>query len=204
MTAPARYIAFEGPIAAGKTTLARMLAEWIGAETIHEEFEENEFLADFYADQQRWALPMQLAFLASRNQQLSAVDPSRRARSLVADHTYAKDLMFATMILRGRELRLYRTIQRSLAGKVAEPDLIFYLDAPTDVLLQRIRRRGRPYEAAIDAAYLDRLRAAYERDILPRPTPRSVRIVTSTFSLTDGAALARVRESMLAACGLPG
>ena len=120
------YIGFEGPIGAGKTTLAQLLAAHIDATLILEDVDGNEFLADFYGDKQRWSLGMQLWFLAARHQQLSAVVSSRTG-SVVADYTYAKDGIFARTLLRDRELRLYDKISFGLTASVAQADLVVYL-----------------------------------------------------------------------------
>jgi deoxyadenosine/deoxycytidine kinase len=154
------YIGFEGPIGAGKTTLAQLLAAHLGATLVLEDFEGNEFLSDFYRDKQRWSLAMQLTFLVSRHRQLLAV-PSKRLRPVVADYTYAKDGIFARTLLHDRELRLYNNINSSLTESLAVTDLVVYLDAHNEVLLERIRRRNRAYENSIDTSYLDTVRDAY-------------------------------------------
>jgi deoxyguanosine kinase len=179
------YIGFEGPIGAGKTTLATLLARAIAATLMLENFQGNEFLSDFYTDAERWALPMQLGFLASRSSQLRAV-PALLERPVVADHTYAKDAMFARTLLTGRELRLYEKVAEAIGRHIRRPDLIVYLDAPDDVLLTRIRRRGREYEASIDTPYLRRLRDAYAAEFLPaggRADARVLRVDTSVLNL---------------------
>jgi deoxyguanosine kinase len=159
------YVAFEGPIGAGKTTLATMFASHADAELVLENFEGNAFLADYYDERARWCLPMQLTFLAARHDQLFAI-PERRKRAIVADHTYAKDAIFAHVLLEGRELALYETFRHRLSGHAPSPDVVVYLDAGNDVLLERIRRRGRDYEKSIDDAYLTKLRLAYEKELL--------------------------------------
>jgi deoxyadenosine/deoxycytidine kinase len=122
------------------------------ATLILEDLDGNEFLSDFYGDKERWSLGMQLSFLNSRYEQLRAAVPSR-TRPVVADYTYAKDGIFARNLLRGRELRLYKKISSSLAVNVAQPDVVVYLDAENDVLLDRIRRRNRSYETSVDGQY---------------------------------------------------
>lgn len=156
------YIAFEGPIGAGKTTLAKALANRLSATLILEKFEENPFLADFYASKDRWALPMQLWFLYERHKQLRALDPA--SRPIVADHTFIKNRVFAQTLLRGRELDLYERISSELSIAIRMPDVIVLLDATDNTLLTRIRSRGRDYEAYIDSTYITTLRASYDSE----------------------------------------
>jgi deoxyguanosine kinase len=156
------YIGFEGPIGAGKTTLAQLFAVHLGAELILEDVDGNEFLSDFYADRERWAFNTQVAFLISRYEQLRTIAPLR-VRPVVADYTQPKDPIFARALLRDREVQLYERVSIGLDASVPRPDLTVYLDASNDVLLERIRRRNRPYEVTIDAGYLNSLRDAYSR-----------------------------------------
>ena len=135
------FVAFEGPIASGKTTHAVLLARRLGAVPILEEFPDNEFLADFYGDQTRWALPMQLSFLALRTAQVrKVVHPLNE--SVIVDYSYLKDPAFAQLLLKERELRLYLRISAQFQTTLAKHDLIVYLDARNEVLLERIRRRN--------------------------------------------------------------
>jgi deoxyadenosine/deoxycytidine kinase len=158
------FIAFEGPIAAGKTTLAGLLASHLRSELIREDFEGNEFLADFYADRERWALAMQLWFLGSRRDQMNSI-VLPLARPLVVDYSYLKDGIYARVLLKDRELRLYNHLTAELPRNLARPTLIVHVDARNEVLLDRIRRRERPYEAVIDNRYLDIVRAAYDKEL---------------------------------------
>ena len=194
----APYIGFEGPIAAGKTTLAQLLAAHIDATLILEDVDGNEFLADFYSDKQRWSLGMQLWFLAARHQQLSGV-VSSRTRSVVADYTYAKDGIFARTLLWDRELRLYDKIKFGLTASVAQPDLLVYLDAANDVLLERIRRRNRSYEASIDGSYLDSLRDAYGSYLNSTGELKVLRYNTSTLNLASESELTNLYDTILSA-----
>lgn len=154
------YIGFEGPIGAGKTTLAQLLAMHLGATLILEDVDGNEFLPDFYANRERWALGAQLAFMISRYEQLRTVPPFRN-RPVVSDYTQAKDPIFARALLHDREVQLYERLSIGLDASIFRPNLTVYVDAKNEVLLDRIRRRNRPYETSIDAEYLDALRAAY-------------------------------------------
>jgi deoxyguanosine kinase len=176
------YIAFEGPIAAGKTTIATLLAAHLESDLLLEDFESNEFLADFYACRDRWSLPMQLWFLSARVPRLPSIHRPVQ-RPTVADYTARKDTLFARLLLDGRELRLFNRVSAMVANDLCHPDLIIYLDAKTDVLLKRIRLRGRAYEETIDAAYLDALRSAYDEDLNPAQGLSVLRCDTSTLDL---------------------
>jgi deoxyguanosine kinase len=154
------YIGFEGPIGAGKTTLAQLLAMHLSATLILEDVDGNEFLPDFYADRERWALGAQLAFMISRYEQLRTIPPFRN-RPVVSDYTQAKDPIFARALLHDREVQLYERLSIGLDASVFRPNLTVYVDASNEVLLHRIRRRNRPYESSINAEYLDSLRQAY-------------------------------------------
>ncbi|GIX21502.1 MAG: deoxyguanosine kinase/deoxyadenosine kinase [Gammaproteobacteria bacterium] len=162
--AAAEFIVVEGPIGAGKTTLARRLADTLGGEALLEAVEANPFLPSFYRDPRGNALAAQLFFLLSRVQQLRAL----RQRDLfrgpcIADFMLEKDPLFAELTLTRDELALYRQLFEHLRVEAPRPDLVIYLQAPVDVLLARIARRGRPYEQAVDAAYLQRVNEAYTR-----------------------------------------
>jgi deoxyadenosine/deoxycytidine kinase len=158
------YIAVEGVIGAGKTTLARMLAERAGARLVLEEFEDNPFLSSFYGDRERWAFQTQLAFLASRFRQQRAVARRDLFQTVtVADYTFDKDRIFAHVTLTGDELALYESLYGLMEPNAAVPDLVVYLRSSLDRLLHNIALRGRSYEAAMDAGYLADLAAAYDR-----------------------------------------
>jgi deoxyguanosine kinase len=155
------YIGFEGPIGAGKTTLAQLLAMHLGATLVLEDVDGNEFLPDFYSNRERWALGAQLAFMISRYEQLRTIPPFRN-RPVVSDYTQAKDPIFARALLHDREVQLYERLSIGLDASVFRPNLTVYVDAENEVLLDRIRRRNRPYESSITAEYLDSLREAYK------------------------------------------
>jgi deoxyguanosine kinase len=160
----ARYIAVEGPIGVGKTELAKRLAERMSADLLLEEVAENPFLERFYRDGRRAALPAQMFFLFARARQLEALRQSDLfTDARVADYLFAKDRLFAELNLDTDELALYDQVVANLDIEVPVPDLVIYLQASVDALLQRIARRGRPYEFRIERGYLERLADAYAR-----------------------------------------
>jgi deoxyadenosine/deoxycytidine kinase len=157
-----RYIVVEGPIGAGKTSLAVRLAERMNAATLLEDPKANPFLAQFYRDMRRYALPTQLFFLFQRVAQLEAVkQPDLFGKPTVADFTLAKDPIFARLTLDDAEYQLYDKIHAHVKPQVPPPDLVIYLQASVDTLVSRVKRRGVPSEASIDEAYLRRLSEAY-------------------------------------------
>ncbi len=163
-TTSAGYIVVEGPIGVGKTTLARRLARSFGSELLLEGADENPFLERFYRDPRSGALPAQLFFLLQRARQLQALRQQDLFRSVrVADFFIEKDRLFAELTLTPEEFELYRQLYDHLVQEVPVPDLVIYLQAPVDVLLARIARRGIRWEQRIDAAYLRRLSEAYAR-----------------------------------------
>jgi len=157
------YLAIEGVIGVGKTSLARLLQSAFSAEVLLEVFEENPFLSDFYGDRARYAFQTQLFFLLSRyHQQRRAVPEALASGPLVADYTFAKDALFAGINLTGDELELYHRLHDALADKIPLPDLIVYLRAPTDLLMRRIAQRGRTYETHMERTYIADLNRAYD------------------------------------------
>jgi deoxyadenosine/deoxycytidine kinase len=164
MTQRFRHLAIEGPIGAGKTTLARRLAAHFEAEPLLENAQDNPFLARFYEDPRRYALAAQLFFLFERaREQRELVQNDLFARPVVSDFLFDKDALFARLNLDDDEYRLYRTIYADLSMSTPAPDLVIYLRAPVDVLLERIEKRGIGHEKSIDADYLLRLSDAYNR-----------------------------------------
>ncbi len=158
------YIAIEGVIGVGKTTLARMLQNSFQTELLLEVFEENPFLSDFYADRQRYAFQTQIFFLLSRYHQQRRVGPDLQAhgQSIISDYTFDKDAIFAQINLSGDELEMYHRVHEALAEKIQLPDLVVYLRAETSTLMQRIAMRDRPYERKMERDYIDQLNHAYD------------------------------------------
>jgi deoxyguanosine kinase len=164
------YIAIEGVIGVGKTTLARLLQPAFEAELLLEVFEENPFLSDFYSDRARYAFQTQIFFLLSRYQQQrrGVTTILEAGKSLLSDYTFAKDSLFARINLKGDELEMYKRVHQALAEKISMPDVLVYLRADTDVLMQRIALRDRSYERNIERSYIDELNQAYE-EFFSRP-----------------------------------
>lgn len=158
------YVAIEGVIGVGKTTLARLLQPRFEADLLLEIFEENPFLSDFYADRQRYAFQTQIFFLLSRYRQQNSTVPNilSQGHNLLADYTFAKDSLFAGINLNGDELNMYYKVHEALGEKIPKPNLLVYLQASTDVLMQRITLRDRPYERQMERAYIDQLNRAYD------------------------------------------
>lgn len=158
------YIAIEGGIGVGKTTLARLIKDELDAELLLEVFEENPFLSDFYADRERYAFQTQIFFLLSRyRQQHKVIQQTLKRSSLISDYTFAKDRLFARLNLGDDELTMYERVHAILAEKIPTPDLVVYLQADTDTLMERIAVRDRSYERGMSRDYLDSVRLAYER-----------------------------------------
>jgi len=156
------YIAIEGPIGVGKTSLAKLMAEKLGARTILEEFKENPFLADFYDDPERFAFQTQLFFLLQRYQQqqeLRQIDMFQNL--LVTDYMFVKDRLFASLNLNEKELTLYETVASLLERNVINPDLVLYLQADTDTLMKNIHKRNRNFEKNMSRDYIDALNQVY-------------------------------------------
>lgn len=195
------FIAIEGVIGVGKTTLARMLAPELGGETLLEVFEENPFLSDFYADRARYAFQTQIFFLLSRYRQQHQAVPNALARgALFSDYTFAKDSLFAHLNLGGDELTVYEKLHSALAEKIPTPDLLVYLRADLDTLMARIAMRDRPYERGMDRGYIDSLRLAYEGFFTAYTASPVLVVDTNNINIVaDPEAYAEVRERIRSA-----
>jgi deoxyguanosine kinase len=167
----AGYIAVEGPIGVGKTSLARALSRQMSARLVLEEvdgnpflsrFYEDPFLSRFYEDPDKFALPVQLYFLLTRyNQQRELAQQDLFAQATVSDYLFAKDRIFASLNLAPDEMTLYDNVYRLLDARMAKPDLVVYIRANVDVLAARLRRRNRDFEQHMSLGYLERVSAAF-------------------------------------------
>ena len=159
---PPRYIVVEGPIGVGKTSLVDLLSERLGARKLLEVAEDNPFLPNFYKDTRRYAFQTQLWFLLNRfRQQQDLLQFDLFRQTLVADYLFAKDKIFAYLTLEDHELSLYERVQALLQVRVPTPDLVIFLQASTEALVQRIAIRGKAYEREMDRTYLAELNEAY-------------------------------------------
>ena len=156
------YIAIEGPIGVGKTSLAGLLSKELGARLVLEDFEDNPFLPDFYNDPERFGFQTQLFFLLQRyrqQQDLRQVDMFQKL--LITDYMFVKDRLFASLNLDDKEMHLYDTVARLLERNIIKPDLVIYLQADTDVLMKNIEKRGRNMERDVTWEYIDALNQVY-------------------------------------------
>lgn len=195
------YIAVEGVIGVGKTTLVRLLCKDFRAEPLLEVFEENPFLSSFYGDRARYAFQTQIFFLLSRYRQQHNMIPAVLQRgALVSDYTFAKDSLFAHLNLNGDELAVYDKLHSALAEKIPKPDLLVYLRAGLDTLMARIDARDRPYERSMDRSYIESLRLAYDGFVAAYSDCAVLPIDTDELNIVqDAQALASVRERIRAA-----
>lgn len=163
MNAKHFYIAIEGVIGVGKTTLARLLKPQFDAQVLLEVFEENPFLARFYQDRERYAFQTQTFFLLSRYQQQHEAIPNALAQhNLISDYTFDKNKIFARLTLGGDELEMYERVQDTLGARIPLPDLVLYLRAEVENLMTRIAIRDRSYERTMDREYIAALANAYD------------------------------------------
>jgi deoxyguanosine kinase len=179
------YIAIEGAIGVGKTTLARLLQPSFNAGLLLEVFEENPFLSDFYSDRERYAFQTQIFFLLSRyhQQRRTVTDILSMDERLISDYTFEKDALFAQINLEGDELEMYNRVHEALAEKISIPDLIVYLRADTDTLMERIALRDRTYERSMERDYIEEVNQAYEAFFGDRNKSRSLLLMIDTNGL---------------------
>ncbi|MBN2355135.1 deoxynucleoside kinase [candidate division KSB1 bacterium] len=159
-----RYICVEGVIGAGKTSLTKLLCEYLNARAVYEKPEENPFLEDFYRDPQRYAFQTQLFFLLSRyRQQQESLQADLFYEMTISDYLFAKDRIFAHLNLEDRELFLYDRVAVLLEQDITKPDLVVYLQSTAERLMSNIRKRGRTYERDVSEEYITSLNEAYNR-----------------------------------------
>jgi len=194
------YVAIEGVIGVGKTTLARLLQPAFESEILLEIFEENPFLSDFYSDRERYAFQTQIFFLLSRYHQQRRTVPGllTAGKSLISDYTFTKDALFARINLKGDELDMYYKVHEALGEKIPKPDLIVYLHADTDVLMQRIAFRDRSYERNMERDYIDQLNHAYE-DFFGKPYDSTsvLKIDTNPLNIVQNAEHLKLIENRI-------
>jgi len=180
------YLVVEGPIGVGKTSLARRLADTFETDLLLEGAAENPFLERFYEDPRRGALPAQLFFLFQRARQMEAMRQADMFQPVrVADFLMEKDRLFAELTLDAEELKLYEQVYDHVTIDAPVPDLVIYLQAPEDVLLKRIARRGIKYERRIDAGYLRRISEAYARLFLNYDAAPLLIVNAASIDLVD-------------------
>lgn len=179
------YLSVEGVIGVGKTTLVRLLQSALDANILLEVFEENPFLSDFYGDRARYAFQTQIFFLLSRYHQQHKSVPAllETGKHLISDYTFEKDSLFAQINLQNDELVMYQRVHEALAEKIPPPNLIVYLRASTDLLMQRIALRDRPYERSMERSYIDELNHAYDNFFLSQHDHQSPVLVIETDNL---------------------
>lgn len=159
-----RFIAIEGVIGAGKTSLTARLGQTIGAKAVYEEFEKNPFLEDFYNDPEHFAFQTQIFFLLSRyQQQQNLYQHDLFQQCMVSDYIFAKDRIFATLNLNEKEMKLYDALAKIMEKNIVKADLVIYLQSSTDHLLEFIRKRGRKIEKNISEEYIQALNELYNK-----------------------------------------
>lgn len=194
------YIAVEGVIGVGKTTLARLLAAPFAAQTLLEAVEENPFLGDFYGDRARYAFQTETFFLLSRyRQQQAVVRPALEHGNLASDYLFAKNHLFASLNLAGDEWVLFQQLYNALSERVARPDLVVFLGADVDTLMARIAHRDRPFERNMDRGYIAALSHAYDQFFASYTETPVVKIDTNNLDLVRDVAAQQQVIGMLRA-----
>jgi deoxyguanosine kinase len=199
------YIAFEGVIGVGKTTLARLLQQTFDAELMLEAFEENPFLSNFYANRKRFAFQTQIFFLLSRYRQQREISTSMLdEKNVLADYTFKKDALFARLNLLGDELGTYHQVHEALAERITVPDLVVFLRVDTDIAMQRIAIRDRPYERNMEYDYIHQLNQAYDEFFTSEIKQPVLAIDTNPLNFVSNAAhLDQIENRIRAALGIP-
>lgn len=193
-----RYIVIEGAIGVGKTTLVERLSKWLNTRKVLEIFEENPFLPRFYQDRARFAFQTEMFFLLSRyRQQTDLMQQDLFARHTLSDYLFVKTRLFATLTLSDDELALYDRMYLLLESQVPKPDLVIYLHASVEVLLDRIKRRGRTMEQDIDGSYLEDLCRVYANYFREYDDSPLLTVDAGAFNFAeDEDALARLTEAI--------
>ncbi|MBI5636874.1 MAG: deoxynucleoside kinase [Nitrospinae bacterium] len=180
------YIAIEGPIGVGKSSLTLKLAGHFGAQTIMEKVEENPFLSGFYKDRRQYAFQAQMFFLLSRQKQLQEANQVNLFQKMVvADYMLEKDRLFALLNLDSEEFKLYNEIYGLLLARLVKPDLVIFLSADTDTLVRRIGKRGRNFEAGIEEKYIAEVNEAYHRWFFHYDAGPSLQVNTSGIDFVE-------------------
>jgi len=175
-----RYIAIEGPIGVGKTTLVEAFSQRMNARVLLEQFEDNPFLPKFYRDKERFSFPTEVFFLLSRfRQQEHFLQADLFHQYTISDYLFSKCRLFASLTLDTHELTLFEQIYQVLERSIPKPDLVIHLYAPVEVLLARIAQRDRSYERDIEASYLEQLAQLYVQEFSKNKTPRTISIDTT-------------------------
>ncbi|MGN6567797.1 MAG: deoxynucleoside kinase [Flavipsychrobacter sp.] len=177
-----RYIAIEGNIGAGKSTLANLLAKHYDARLALEEFADNNFLPKFYQDAERYAFPLELSFLADRFKQLKQFASNHELfqENIISDYILTKSKLFARVNLKNHEYELFQKLFDIMAPNIPAPDLLIYLHAPVNRLQQNIKQRGRTYEQNITAEYLEQVQQVYQQ-YLKQEIQKTLIVDTSSF-----------------------
>jgi len=180
------FIAIEGNIGAGKTSLAKQIAATFNAQLILEQFEENSFLPKFYENPSKYALPLELSFLVERHQQLKTETSNGKIKSLiVSDYFFLKSMIFASENLNEDERLIYTKLFNILHDTLPKPELFVYLHQNTDNLIKNIKKRGRPYEQNIQAAYLQQIEKSYFNFLKQQSNLKILILDISTANFVD-------------------
>jgi len=181
-----QYIAVEGNIGAGKSTLANLLAKHYDARLVLEEFADNNFLPKFYQDAERYAFPLELSFLADRFKQLKqlTINHDLFNGNVISDYVITKSKLFARVNLKDQEYELFQKLFDIMAPNLPVPDLLIYLHTPVNKLQQNIKQRGRTYEQTISAEYLERVQQVYQQ-YLKQEVQKTLIIDTGTFDFVN-------------------